>query len=578
MTTMELGTVDTPAAPRLGTRLSAFRLAVGVCVMLVAGLIVYPLIRMAIRVFYPDGNVSIAAFRDAFELPGIVQTIVNTIFVVACGSVLATATALIVAWLNERTDARMGWISDVVPLLPLVIPAIATNIGFVILFSPRTGFGNVWIRAALDRIGVHVEEGPVDIYSMPVLIIAYSIFLMPLAYLPIAAGLRNLDPAYEEASRIAGSGMLRTLRRVTLPAVLPAVISGFLVASVIGLALFTAPIIIGTPAGIDVVSVRVFRLLTGEFPPRTGEAIALSTLLLVLIAAIWLVQRRVNRLGHFATISGRARQDGRLELGRWKWLARGSLLTYVGVTSILPLVALITLSFQGFWGQKIGLDHLSLDNYRTVLFDNDTTRLALTNSVALGVGGATAAVLVTTVVVRFTYRSRSLAGKLLDGLSKVPATVSPLIIGVSFVVAFAGDPFRLHGTRAILLICYFVLFLPYGSTIISGSYAQVGSDLLESSAVCGASQARTFRKVELPVLTPGLVAAWTLLFVLMASELTASALLTSTRSPVMGSVILDLYVGGSWTQIAALSSIMTALVGAVVLIAQLVGRVATRHR
>jgi iron(III) transport system permease protein len=173
---------------------------------------------------------------------------------------------------------------------------------------------------------------------------------------------------------------------------------------------------------------------------------------------------------------------------------------------------------------------------------------------------------------RYMQRAGRVGSGLVDFVTKAPATLSHLIIALAFLVALGGSPFNLQGRLAILVITYIVLYLPFGAVITNAAYAQVGNDLVDSSRVSGASSARTFRKIELPLVGPGLVATWCLCFVLMAGELTASAILTTGGLPVLGTAILSFYNNGNFTLVAALGTIMTVAALIVVGFAQWVSR------
>src|SRR5690606_23917270 len=115
------------------------------------------------------------------------------------------------------------------------------------------------------------------------------------------------------------------------------------------------------------------------------------------------------------------------------------------------------------------------------------------------------------------------------------------VVAVGFILTFAVAPFRLQGTYLLLFLAYFVMFLPQAVRSTNAAAAQVGRELGEASQVFGASPARTFFKITLPLMLPGLAAGWIVLFALIMGELTASALLGSTRTPVVGQVMLDLW-------------------------------------
>lgn len=506
------------------------------------------------------------AFAGALALPGLAEMLVNTVIALVAGTGCAVVVGCLFAWLDERTDAHLGWVSRILPVVPLLVPPIAGAIGWALLASPNAGFLNGAIRGVAGLVGVEITSGPLDVFSWPGLVFVYTLYLVPHVYLTVAAALRNLDPALEEAARVGGASPGRVLRTVTLPAVRPAIVGGALLAGVFGLALYSVPVILGTQARIEVLAVTVVRLLTAEFPPRTDVAIVLGLVLFVAVVGLYLVQVAVLRRARFATISGRAGRGARLRLGRWRTPARALLLGYLLVTAVLPFLGLLVVSLQPFWSADVRLSALDLDAFGEVLVERALTRDALVNSVLLGLVGATVAILATAVLA-YAARTwlrpgpRALAG----GITKLPGTMSHIVVALAFVAALAGPPVGLAGTVLLLFLAYVVLYLPQASVSAESALAQVGQPLAEASRVCGAPPGRTFRRVVLPLMTPGLAAGWALVFVLVSGDITASVMLAGTRNPVVGSVTLDLWTNGTYPQLAALSVVVTAVSAAVVL-------------
>ena len=555
------------AAPSgAGARAGLFRTVSVVVGGAAAVLILYPLARVLMRLFFVDGSLNLEPLRRVIELENLGTLLLNTVVLVVVGGGIALFVGSVLAWLNERTDARMGVLTDSLPLIPFLMPVIAAAAGWVSLGSPRAGMLNSFIRVALDKIGITLETGPFDIFTWYGLIFVYALYLVPYPYLLVSAGLRNLDPSLEEQSRVCGAGLWRTLWRVTIPNVWPNVAGAALIVATIGFAMISAPIVIGTPAGIEVVSVRIVRLLGFSFPPQTAEAVGLSLFVLVALVILWRVQARLLKGGRFATVGGRSPRGRRIELGKWKWPGRALLFGYVFAALVLPVLGLMLVTLNGFWTPHIDWGNLDLDAFRVVLFDNKTTRDALYNSIWLGVGGATIGITISAVISVYVQRTKTKFSSFVDGVVKLPAAVSGLILSVGFILAFAGPPFRLSGTLLLLLLAFIATHMPNGSIAADAAAAQVGDDLLEASHVSGGSYFRTFRQISFPIMLPGLVAGWSLLFVRYAGDIQAAALLGGTGNPVVGYRILEIYEHGSFALMAALAMALTLVTAFVVVV------------
>src|SRR5690606_37266431 len=117
--------------------------------------------------------------------------------------VLAATTATILAWLNEGTTASIGTAGTVLPVVPFLMPALSLPLGWVFMAAPTAGYMNALLRSFLENFGIHLTEGPLNIYSMWGLIFVYTIFLTGFAYLVMAPAIRNVDTNIIVAARIA---------------------------------------------------------------------------------------------------------------------------------------------------------------------------------------------------------------------------------------------------------------------------------------------------------------------------------------------------------------------------------------
>ena len=549
-------------------RPTPFGVLAAVVMLALAALAVVPLVRVISGLFVVDGRLTLQPIADTLGTDDLGGLIASTFGVVVPSSVIALVLGSGLAWLNERTDARMGFVTDALPLLPFLLPPVAGAVGWVLLLSPRAGLLNAWIRDALGVVGITLTEGPFDIHTWYGLVAIYVVYQVPFAFLLVSAGLRNLDPSLEEQSRMSGAGLARTFRRITLPALAPSMGAAVLLIAWTGLGIYSLPAIVGTPARIEVLSVRIVRLLTFTFPPETSTAVGLSVFVVLVLGSIYWLQARILKRGRHAHVGGKGNRARRIELGPWRPLARAFMIGYVLVAAVLPIVALLLVSLNGFWTADIDWGSLSADAFRSTLLEDRTTRRALSNSLLLGVVGGTVGMVAAAVVALRVARARGPAARLIDSAIKLPAAISHVVVAVGILLVFTGPPFDLGGTLALLLLGYLALYMPQGSVAADAAAGQVGRELSEASAISGAGRGRTFRRVELPLMMPGLVAGWAMLFIRMVGDLTASALLAGTRNPVVGFRLLEVFSNGSYAGLAALSTALV-LITTTVLVAVL---------
>jgi iron(III) transport system permease protein len=532
-------------------------------------LVLYPLLTLLVRTFFEDSSLQLDAFPDALQQPALGEVLLNTLLLIACSGAIALVIGAGFAWLNERTDAGVPWLTDVLPIIPLMVPTVAGVIGWVMLLAPGAGFINVLLRRLLD---IEAGRGPLDIYTWYGLIFVTVLHLVPYVYLVLSAALRNLDASYEEASRMIGAGPLRTLLRVTLPAIAPALVSAMALVIILGIALFSITVIIGTGARIEVLAVRIFRLLSANYPPRTDVAAVLSIFMLVLVQAVLLLQATVSRMGRYARVGGQGFRASPVRLGGWRWVARAFMGLYILAATVLPVLALALVSIQPFWSADIDWSKLTLNNYVRVILDDRIASTALRNSLLLAMGAATAVMVAMAVLAQVMRGVGPVVARLLGGVAGLPAALPHTVIGVAFLVAFIREPINLYGTVVLLLLAYMVEFMPQASQAAQAAVQQVGQELVDASRITGASPLHTFRRVILPIAMPGLVAGWVIVFALLVSELTVSALLAGPGNPVIGFVILNLWEHGTFPALAAMALVMTAVTTTMTIIALRLGR------
>jgi iron(III) transport system permease protein len=546
-------------------RASVYALSAGLLVSVMAALIVFPMVRMIMRAFTVDGALNFQGALSVLNEPWLPRVLMNTGIVIGASTAIALVVGSLMAWLNERTDANLGVMGLVLPVIPLLMPGVALSIGWSFLGAPRVGFINGML-SELPLLGASGLDLGVNIYSWAGLIWVYSLHGVPYVYLVVSASLRNLDPSLEEASRISGAGLWRTLRRVSLPAIRPAMLASGLLVIISGFALFSIPTIIATTAEIDILAVRIVRLLRNDFPPRMDQAVVLGLIMLLVIALVWYAQRRVSAGGHFVTLGGRATSASRIEMGRWRLPAQVLMLAYLACASIIPLLSLTLVALQPYWTPAVEWSQLSLANFNAVLFEERMTAAAFRNSILLSVSGATIAMGIAAIAAIHVAQSTGWMSKAVDAVMKAPATISSLVLSVGFLVTFSGAPFFMAGTLSLLLMAYIVIHIPPGSIAGSAAATQVGASLREASYVAGAGEGRTVHRVVLPLMLPGLAAGWAMVFVHMMGDLSASALLAGMKNPVIGFAILEIWEMGSFGLLAAFSTIMCGVITLVVLL------------
>ncbi|MFE5703514.1 ABC transporter permease [Rhodococcus koreensis] len=543
-------------------RRSTFDVFALIVSLLLSLLIAGPLLGALWRIFAGEEGSIGDAFKRVYGNTRLLSILWDTVYVIGISILIAMFVGSLLAWLNERTNARVGWASDVLPVVSLLVPSTAGAIGWVLLASPQVGYINVFADQVAGLFGASAPE--LNIFSAAGMIFVFALYLIPQVYLVVSAAMRNIDPAMEEAARVSGRGTLAVLWTVTLPAVRPAIISGALLAMIYGLAMFSVPLIIGSQADVTTLTVELVRMLTAHYPPDLVGATLLSLVLLVAVLMMNALSRAVNKSGKFATIGGKsAGQNVHRFSRRSQFLARVVMFGYMFTGCVLPVLALLYVALQQYWTGTFSTN-LQLDAFQRVFDDGSQTFSALRNSLLLAILTATICMVLAIVVTYHIGRSPRLGGPV-NIIMKIPGTVLHVIFAIALVSVFAGPPFELGGTVAILLLAYVILYITQATVSAESAALQIGADLTDASRVAGRSPGSTLRLISLPLMAPGIAAGWVFVFVLVMGDITASAILAGTNNPVVGFTLLSLFQNGTYSTLAAFATVITLVSMVVVL-------------
>jgi iron(III) transport system permease protein len=512
------------------------------------------------------GRLTLAKYAAVYTDPALARVVANTLVFVLGSSLVATGLALFLAYLNTRTDIPFKGLFRVISIVPMMIPHLLFAVSWALLLNPSNGMLNSAVKDALA-----LDAMPFDIYTLPGMILVEGLLDMPIAYLIIAPAMGAFDVALEESSRVFGAGAWRTLLRITLPVLRPAILASFILGLVRSLASFAVPLVIGMPGRVDVLATYLYQMIATGFATDYGKAAALGMSVLAVSNTLIVVYRALTRESDkFVTISGRGYRPSTIALGRWR-MPLFALVALVSLVMILLPVAVLLYTSLVPYAMVPGAQAfaaMSLRHWRDVLQD-PLSIASLRNSVALGVGGATIGVVLSVFVAYVIVRLRSRAAALLESLSYLSFSFPGIVIGVGFMWFFVQTP--LYATVWALLVAYIATYLPYGIRPLASAFVQVHRHLEESSLVCGASALTTLRRIVVPLLVPGVVSAWILLASMFVRELTVSVVLSRPGSEVLAVQILRYADDGLWGKLAALGIVMIAISTGLVLAASAVG-------
>jgi iron(III) transport system permease protein len=565
--------VNGAAVQSAGSLISAQKIAGYGVAAVAAVLVLYPvffLLQAALDVGDPEVRPPTAYgfdnFNGIFQYP---QILLNTLTVSVAATVMALVFGFVMAWILTRTNVPGRHLFEQLMAVPYYLTPLLGALAWSLLGAPESGFINqIW--RALGGNG-HL----IDINTAYGIAWVMALFEGSVAFVMIAAVMKSMDPALEEASQIMGASRLRTMLRITLPLVVPGVLGAaiFVFAEMLGS--FAAALVLGTPSRYYVITTAIYQLIQ-QYPPKIQVAAAMGVSLFAVMFFMLFLYRRIVMAGSYVTITGKAFRPRVADIGPLRYVLLGVCLLYLFAAVGLPLITLLYASLQKIAIAFPAAGNWTLENFRVAVTMN-AVRSALANSLLLGFGTATIGVMLMGLLAWLIYHSRLPASGLIEYVVMFPQAVPRLVFAFGLMWAWVVFPIPIYGTLWLLLIAYLTVFLPLGVRTIAGVMLQIDKSLEECAQMCGASWGFRVRTVTIPLLVPGLVAAWLLLFIASVRELGASILLMGPHSKVITPSIVESWFGTSSELTAALALIQTLVVAVAMIVLVAVTRRVGAH-
>jgi iron(III) transport system permease protein len=529
------GTIVVPGPRRIepGTVLCTVVLAsVVLCVVFPLLLVVFQSFQIA-----PPGQPArygLDGWRAALGEPGLRAALVNTGKVTLVRQLFSLPLAVLIAWLLARTDLPgRSWI-EFAFWAAFFLPPFTVTLSWILLLDPEYGLVNSWL-ATLPFVGAR----PFNIYSFWGIVWVHIITgSLTVKVILLTPAFRNMNASFEEASRVAGAGTLRTALRITVPVMAPAILSVLLLGTMVSLQTFEVEQVLGLPFRFFVFSTTIYDLLVTRVP-RYDAATALSVLILTAMLPLVFAQQWLTRGRRYTTVTGQFRSQPH-RLGAWRVPAFLFALVLVLIVLGVPVLFALLGTFMKLFGFFHVPDPWTLANWKTVLGDELFLR-SLHNTLVLAVGTAAATIVVHSLIAYIIVRTGYAGRRLLDLVSWLPFTVPGIILGLALLWLFLGVSILrpLYGTTTLLIVAGVIAGLPLGVQIIKSGLMQLGVELEEASRVAGASWWTTYRRIVLRLMTPTLLAVGMITFVGAARNIGHFALLTTSANRPLSILQLD---------------------------------------
>ncbi len=510
------------------------------------------------------GTFSLDKFAEVLSAGRTYRLIGVSVVYAAGAALISFSLGGLLTWLVQRTDLPGKGVFTFIVLFPLFMPAVLISISWILLLDENIGLIN---RVLQNSLGL--ADAPFNVHTLFGMIWVRGLMDVPLVFLWLWPAFSAMDPSLEEAAAMSRAGRFQTIRTITLPLMLPALLATFLISFVLTLEDVTVPIFIGLTAGINVFASEIY-LATSRAPTDVNGASVYAVLLLAITLVLTIIYRRLTyQTEQFVIIRGRGYRPQPVPLGRARIpmtiFVAFSLLVIVG----LPLFVLAWTSLSRFLQvpSMNGLRNLSFRWYQILAVDPEALR-GFINSALLGVISSAIVMALAVIVGWIVIRSRSRVREGLDFLAFLPISVPGLVIGLSLMWLYLSLPLPIYGTFWILVIAYVTRFIPYGVRLTYAGFAQLHKELEEAAYVAGSGWGKTLTTISLPLLAPTLTVGMIYIFLRAFRELPASLLLASFGNEPYSVVSYHMWSAGEPGKTAGYGIVALLVVAAIVFTVQ----------
>lgn len=540
-----------------GNKLSTANIVLLFSILILVVIVAVPVILIFITAFFENGRFNIAGIAKILSDPDTYQALLNSLIIAAGTTLVSTTVGTFFAWLVARTDLPLKKTMKALFLVPFMLPSFIGALAWKVLLSPRAGYINKLLMAIFG-----LSKAPIDILTIGGIIAIESMYLFPFVFLQVEGSLERMDPTLEESARISGANLFTITRKITLPLVMPSILAGALLVALYSLAHFGVPAILGTEKGIYNIPTKIYERIYasgGSFNAiRVGTI--LSTILVISAALILKLQDMLLKKGQYQIIAGKSMRPMVMKLRGLKIPLLIISILYIGITVILPTVTIFLVGGLKTYGLSFDLKNMTWNNYLKI-FQWKMTKDAIWNSLYLSLGAAFVTMLAGTMISYVIVKMKVRGKFILQFLGVLPFSLPGTVIALGVILTWSGRfGINLYNTPWIIFVAYIARYMAFSIKSNSASLSQVSDSLEEASRACGATHWQSLKNIVIPLIKPGMISAFFLIFLPALRELTTSVLLYGPTTRTIGVAIYALNEDGETVRAAALASIALVII------------------
>lgn len=503
---------------------------------------VYPIFRVFLQSVYnfETRSFDLNAFREFFSKPFYTNTITNSLKVSSMATLIATFIGALLAYILRKVEMHGSKWLEILIISSIISPPFIGAYSWIMLLG-RQGLITKFINGLF---GIQYK----GLYGFWGIVITMALKMFPLVFLYVSGALKSIDDSLNEAGQSLGSDGKSTLWNITIPLILPTLLSSALLVFMRSIADFGTPMLIGE--GYRTLPVLIYSSFIGEVSSNERLGSAIAVIIVVTMILIFLIQDYVTKRKNIEMSALRPMKP--VKATGVKNVFSYLISYFLVFITMLPNVVVVVTSFLEVKG-SVFTNNFSISNYQMAF---RRMKSSILNTFTFSTAAIVLIVIFGVLIAYISVRKSSKLSNVLDILTMIPYVVPGSVLGIGLIEAFKTKPIRLMGTASIIIIAYVIRRLPYTIRSSNNILRQIDPNIEEASNSLGANSAETFLKVSVPTMAPGIISGAIMSWMTTITELSSSILLYVGSTSTLSIVIYIEVLRGNYGIASALSSIL----------------------
>lgn len=507
--------------------------------------LIYPLISLFVDGFLEEGTgaFTLKNFTKFFGKKFYYRSLLNSLKLTVCVTICSLAIGVPLAYLMSFYKIKGKSVIEILIIISMMSPNFIGAYSWILLLG-RSGVITTFLS---NTFGIKMPS----IYGFGGMLLVFTLKLYPFIYMYVSGALKKVDVAVCEAAESLGCNAVRKVFTVVMPLVTPTAVASALLVFMNCMADFGTPALIGE--GYDVLPTKIYIEFVGESGGSAYFASAMASLMVVITAVLFLLQKWYVNKKSFTMSAMRPIQPVKPKGAKSVWM---HIFTYLLVVlSVVPHLVIVWTSFRKTEVQYF-VDGYSLESYKKAF---GTAFSSIKNTYLFCLIALAIIIVLGMLIAYLSVRRKSMLTSAIDTIAMFPYIVPGSVLGITLLLAFngKGDPMVLSGTAAIMIISLVIRRLAYTLRSSSAILYQISPSVEEAAISLGDSPMKAFFKVTAKLMMPGVISGAILSWITLINELSSSVMLYTANTRTMSVAIYNEVIRASYGTAAALATILT---------------------